>query len=104
MAEKTPTAGARLFAAFLAGQNPTKNKITIDAARRALGVSDPTILAWRDGGAKPSRTLRDAIERWTSGAVKAADWSDDEERKAIERAASVTPVAAEPAAPPAEVS
>lgn len=88
------TAGGDKFSAFLGGANPTGARITIDTARRALGVSDPTILAWRDGEAKPSPILRDAIERWTSGAVKAADWVDDEERKAIERAASVEPVVA----------
>ena len=98
---KKPTKAARAFDAFLCGDNPTKAKITIDAAGTALGVTDPTIIAWRRGDAKPNPILRGAIERWTSGRVKAEDWADAEERAAIRRADAVEPLALADTVPPA---
>lgn len=97
---KKPTKAARAFDAFLSGDNPTKAKITLDTACTVLGVTDPTIIAWRRGDAKPSAILRGAIERWTSGRVKAEDWADAEERAAIRRADAVEPLAIADTLPP----
>jgi len=61
--------GAERFAAFLA-----RNDITLAAAARALHVSAPTILAWRDGEKVPTALNQDRIAIWTRGAVRSSHW------------------------------
>jgi hypothetical protein len=90
----TATKASEAFKAFLAGANPTEKKISLQKAADALGVSDVTILHWRDGRACPDEAHRKAIENWTGGAVLGVNWLDDDRRAAIEKARAVRPVKA----------
>jgi hypothetical protein len=62
-------AGSQRFADFL-----DRNDITLAAAARALHVSAPTVLAWRDGDKEPTDVNKDRIEIWTKGFVRRSHW------------------------------
>jgi hypothetical protein len=67
------------------------NKISIRKAADALHVTDPTIIAWRDGDKAPSPEHRVAIRVWTNGEVLDDDWRTDRERDQAANAALVRP-------------
>lgn len=87
--------GAGKFAKFLKA-----NKISIRRASLALHVSDPTIIAWRDGDKTPTPEHRVAIRTWTNGAVVEDDWRTDREREQSASAAVVKPFEPEPSSSP----
>lgn len=67
------------------GIGPTK-------ASQDLGVTKTAVIQWMRGERVPNPVSREAIEIWTSGAVKAADWKLGKvERELAERARSVKP-------------
>jgi transcriptional regulator with XRE-family HTH domain len=77
------------------------------ALARQLGVSPSNVNRWRSGLSRPDVGLREAVRLATG--IAPGDWMTDAERaeetERLRRAAvgvPVTPVAAEPAAPPAE--
>lgn len=62
--------GPARFRAFLA-----EHGISLREAAASLGFSHITIRAWCRRQAKPRETkLREAIERWTGGAVPSESW------------------------------
>jgi cytoskeletal protein RodZ len=66
-------------------------KITLRAAARQLRVKHPALKDWEDGEV-PSPPYRTAIEVWTLGEIRAADWPlSTKEREAVENAARVQP-------------
>jgi DNA-binding transcriptional regulator YdaS (Cro superfamily) len=66
--------------------------ISIRKAGEALGgVSDPTIISWRDGQKVPSPEHRAAIEVWTKGEVPASEWLSKREREQAKATANVRP-------------
>lgn len=67
--------GQRRLAVWLA-----ETRTTMRALASALGVSSPTVYAWKVGAKSPRRLHAMAIEKQTSGAVRVADWMTDEER------------------------
>jgi hypothetical protein len=68
------------------------NDIAQREAGRQLRVSHVTIRAWIDGSRTPEPgPQREAIERWTNGAVLAVWWETDEERAKREALAAIEP-------------
>lgn len=74
-----PTDGARAFADFL-----DRHKLTLRATAAALGVSDVTVLYWRDGRKRPGHDARLMIERWTGGTVPVLWWLTAAERERVD--------------------
>lgn len=73
------TDGAERLRTFL-----DDNKITLDAAAKALGVKGgPVLHGWLNGSRKPRPEYRKAIAIWTRGAVTAESWEDEKERAAM---------------------
>ena len=71
-------------------------------AARQLHVVHPALKDWEEGRQTPSPPYRDAIEVWTSGAIKASEWpAGESERKAVENAALVRPAVAPTSKPAA---
>lgn len=69
-----------------------QNKIAQRAAARVLGISHVTLRSWENGTAVPHPDMREAIERWTRGAVPAERWPITEvEQKLVDAAARVVP-------------
>ncbi len=87
--------GAAKFAKFL-----KTNKISIRRAADALHVSDPTIIAWRNGDKTPSPEHRGAIKTWTNGEVGEDDWRTEREREQAASAALVKPFEPAPQSSP----
>jgi transcriptional regulator with XRE-family HTH domain len=48
--------------------------LSLRAAAVQLHVKHPTLKDWEEGGQIPAPPYRDAIEVWTDGAIKAAEW------------------------------
>lgn len=73
------------------------NKIPKRQAAAALGVTHPALYGWLDGSRIPEQgAQREAIERWTSGAVRAEWWETADERKrreVLERVEAFRPAA-----------
>lgn len=76
--------GVKKFRKFL-----SDNDISDGTAAAALGVSRPTIIAWRKATAKPVQVHRTKIKVWTGGAIVEDDWATPEE---LELRRSVTAV------------
>lgn len=70
--------GQRRLAGWLA-----ETKTTMKSLAVALGVSQPTVWAWKVGAKSPKQAHAQAIERETLGAVRVADWVTDEERERL---------------------
>lgn len=60
-------------------------------AARVLGVSPPAFHAWVHGRKTPSHPHRDAIQRWTGGAVMALQWASPDELAELQRLAWIKP-------------
>lgn len=86
MARSPKTAGARLRAFR------EKNGVSLRETARQLHVVHPALMDWEAGLLVPSAPYRAAIEVWTDGAIKAAEWPlSTRERESTENAASVKP-------------
>jgi DNA transposition AAA+ family ATPase len=72
----TVCSGSKLLAKFL-----HDNGITKAAAKRAIGISDPTLADYLSGARRPSEPRRVRIEKWTAGVVPARSWETKEERE-----------------------
>ena len=57
----------------------------------AMGVSQAAVSDWTRGKKIPEARYRNAIERWTSGAVPASSWLPAEERAELERLENLEP-------------
>ena len=98
------TSGADLLGGFL-----DENGLSLQDAADALSCSKVAVWHWRTGKQRPRPEIRDRIASWTSGVVPADSWLTEDEREkstvtpfvpaGVAEPASVTPVAAEPAAP-----
>jgi transcriptional regulator with XRE-family HTH domain len=67
-------------------------QLSLREAARQLHVAHPALKDWEDEPQTPSQPYRDAIEVWTGGDVKAADWPlEGREKQIAENAASVKP-------------
>lgn len=75
--------GQRRLALWLA-----ETKTTMKSLATALGVSLPTVWAWKVGAKSPKQHHAMGIERETLGAVRVADWMTDEERETLGRRAA----------------
>jgi len=66
--------------------------LTLREVGAALGVSHVSVLAWRRRRSTPQDAIREALDRWTAGAVPAESWltKDDVERR--ERLAKLGPL------------
>jgi transcriptional regulator with XRE-family HTH domain len=65
--------------------------LSVRAAATQLHVTHVALGSWEDG-APPEPAFRDAIEVWTSGAIKVSDWTPAPREQAYqERAALVRP-------------
>jgi len=53
--------------------------IPLREAAKGIRVSHPAIVQWLDGTAKPSAPHREALDRWTNGAVPAESWLEPHE-------------------------
>ena len=73
------TNGAKLLRTFL-----REHSITPTAAARGVGVSHVTMLAYLTGDKRPADERRDAIERWTDGAVPRDTWRTRAEQRALD--------------------
>lgn len=83
VASKRPgikTKGSNSFAKFL-----SDHSVTYDDAAEAIATTKSGVCVWATGQLRPRYEMRLAIERWTSGSVKAIDWMTDEERRVIAR-------------------
>jgi hypothetical protein len=69
-------------------------------AARQLHVAHPTIRDWEVGVKTPRAPYREAIEVWTNGTVRAAEWPLEGREKAIADSAGAVKSAV-PAAKPA---
>jgi len=79
-------AGAGLLAEWL-----NDNTVSMAEAGRKLGVSHVSVWQWLNTTSRPRHHLREAIERWTGGAVSASSWMTEAEAADLERAAAVEP-------------
>ena len=61
--------GHELFKGFL-----ERNRIRLDEAATALHVSKTAIAFWRDGQHRPTPDVREAIEKWSGGAIPVSSW------------------------------
>ncbi len=73
------------------GKNPTGSPIIERIAAAALGVTEPSIRAWRNGRYIPDWGSRRIIEAWTGGMVKAEWWCDDAEVERFRQAEKIKP-------------
>lgn len=77
----------KALSAFIESNNLPKRQ-----AAAALGVSHVSLHEWLTGTRTPSAgPQRDAIARWTNGAVPAEWWESPEERKRREQLQRVEP-------------
>ena len=53
-------------------------------AARQLGVTPVALHYWLRGIQRPRAEMREVIERWSGGAVQAADWLKESERARID--------------------
>lgn len=67
----------------------TREGCPLPTAARELGVTRQAITKWINGIARPEFPRRNAIERWSAGAVPADAWRFDSERRSAARAARV---------------
>lgn len=58
-----------------------KHGISRASAAEALGVSAMTITDWLRRRKTPREAYRQAIEKWTSGAIQAVEWESARERR-----------------------
>src|SRR5262249_53257861 len=66
--------------------------ISLREGARQLHVAHPALHAWEEEEQVPAPAYRDAIEVWTSGAVRANDWPlTEREQEIVENAARVRP-------------
>jgi len=67
-------------------------KISLREAARQLHVAHPALKDWETNQV-PTPPYREAIERWTNGAIKASDWPlSPREREIVANARQVGPV------------
>ena len=78
--------GATDLRAFLKAHN-----ITQLAAAGALGVSAVTLHDWLTGAKRPRAERREAIARWTRGAVPESAWATSDERAAASKVVPFRP-------------
>ncbi len=52
-------------------------------AARELGVSHPSVLAWKRGSARPKAHQRTAIKVWTGGRVTESMWLTEQELRQL---------------------
>jgi DNA-binding transcriptional regulator YdaS (Cro superfamily) len=63
------------------------------AAARTLGVTPTAVHDWLHSHRAPSAHFREAIERWTGGAVLAESWLEEHERQLCAQLRSIVPYA-----------
>lgn len=80
LSESDGTEGQRLFDAFL-----RENDLTLADVARPLGVSEVTVMFWRNGKKRPVDHQRAKIEILTDGRVPALAWRTSDESQEIQR-------------------
>jgi hypothetical protein len=78
--------GVKKMRGFLEANGISKRK-----ASRDLKVSLPTVIDWLRARKSPTPAHRRAIEIWTNGKVREADWESAKERRAAAKAEVVKP-------------
>lgn len=69
-----------------------ERSLSMREAARQLHVVHPALKDWEDGNQTPTAPYRDAIEIWTNGTIKAAEWPlTGRERQIASNAAMVKP-------------
>lgn len=68
-----------------------EHAITLREAGSMLGLSHVAILSWLRRRATPRESVRDAIERWTGGAVPSASWLKRADAIELERLKAIGP-------------
>lgn len=94
MAERILTPAATLFAEHIRTRGITK----VQAAKE-LGISGASVTYLTRGDMRPKNQLAIRIERWSGGAVPAAEWADDEDRAKL-AAVEAPPTPPEPPTDP----
>ena len=56
-----------------------------------FGVNSATVSYWLSADRVPEQRYREALERWTGGAVAADSWLSSEERRELERLRKLEP-------------
>jgi predicted transcriptional regulator len=56
-----------------------------------LGLNAATVSYWLSADRVPEQRYREALERWTGGAVAADSWLSSEERRELERLRKLEP-------------
>jgi DNA-binding transcriptional regulator YdaS (Cro superfamily) len=59
---------------------------------RVLRVSPPAVHDWLSGRRTPTPAYREAIERWSEGAVPAASWRSEAEAELAEQLEAIAPL------------
>jgi len=75
------------------GQWLEGHHISQAAAARALGVSPPCIHDWIRENRVPNQRYREAIERWTGGAIVADAWLGKTDLEELARLRALAPYA-----------
>lgn len=76
----------KLLADFLAAHSVPQVEVAT-----LLGVDPATVSYWLSGSRKPQQQYREALERWTSGAVPADTWLDAAARRELDRLRGLPP-------------
>lgn len=63
------------------------------AAARTLRVTATAVHDWLHSHRAPSHHFREAIERWTNGAVRAEAWLEEHERELCAQLKTIVPYA-----------
>jgi hypothetical protein len=79
--------GAPLLANYM-----REHRITATALGKALGVTHGAVVRWRDGEVEPDHSNRQALDKFTGGAVPYASWPSS--REEAERLKDIAPFAA----------
>lgn len=87
---------ARLAAGELLLDWLTSHGLSQAAAARTLGVTAPCVHDWIRGSRTPQPPYRDAIARWTAGAVSSDVWLAPDERRELDRLRQIQPYAPSP--------
>jgi hypothetical protein len=86
------TLGSLAFASFLSGANPTGKPISVREAARVLECTKTMICRYRDGRDTPPAWIREAIKRWTNGAILCVWWRTQREKDGWAKAKEVKPL------------
>jgi transcriptional regulator with XRE-family HTH domain len=68
--------------------------LSLRDAARGIGTSKTSLIFWLRGDQRPRAEVRDAIEKWTSGAVPASSWLLPGEVLPVDRVSPFTPTKA----------